>query len=200
VEDGQDERGRSIGEGDDLGAILVSEGRRIVIVDRVSVGCSVIGPKDEGALVDPFRVDLQGAGCDLGGASTSTTISDGGREPDMGFSEVEESVFCCLPSYRDVLSRTPLQVFDGGVLVTKPIERSGRVESSNKEGGRGSRIENSLIKGVVLGGLEKEFSPLKTRSARKLVKEKEALEVTSGGVQEGLRALRAQKSLARVKK
>jgi hypothetical protein len=30
-----------------------------------------------------------------------------------------------------------------------------------------------MLKGVVLGDLEKEFSPLKTCSARKLVKEKE---------------------------
>jgi hypothetical protein len=35
------------------------------------------------------------------------------------------------------------------------------------------KLEPSTLKGVVFGGLEKDFSPLKTRSARKLGKEKE---------------------------
>jgi hypothetical protein len=56
-----------------------------------------------------------------------------------------------------------------------------------------------LVKGAVFGGLEKEFSPLKTRSVRKLGKEKEILVLTSLEGVIGSRALRAQKALARVK-
>jgi hypothetical protein len=56
------------------------------------------------------------------------------------------------------------------------------------------------LKGVVRGGLEKDFSPLKTRSARKLIQEKENCASPSVVMSEGLRALRAQKALARVKK
>jgi hypothetical protein len=60
--------------------------------------------------------------------------------------------------------------------------------------------EDTILKGVVFGGLEKDFSPLKTRSARKLGKEKETKANTSFMVVDGPRALRAQKALARVKK
>jgi hypothetical protein len=56
------------------------------------------------------------------------------------------------------------------------------------------------LKGVVFGGLEKDFSPLKTRSARKLGKEREALGSSGCLVIDGMRALRAQKTLERVKK
>jgi hypothetical protein len=56
-----------------------------------------------------------------------------------------------------------------------------------------------LLKGVVLGGLENDFSPLKTRSARKLGKVKEISNLTSLEGVTGPRALRAHKSLARVK-
>jgi hypothetical protein len=52
-------------------------------------------------------------------------------------------------------------------------------------------LEPSILKGVVFGGMEKEFSPLKMRSARKLGKEKENIGFTSLQVSEGPRALRA---------
>jgi hypothetical protein len=60
--------------------------------------------------------------------------------------------------------------------------------------------EASLLKGVVHGGLEKDFSLLKTISVRKLRKEKENIYNTNFTMIDGPRALRAQKSLARVKK
>jgi hypothetical protein len=60
--------------------------------------------------------------------------------------------------------------------------------------------DSTLLKGVVFGGLEKDFSPLKTRSARKLGKEKEINANTGLQVVDGPRVLRAQKALARVKK
>jgi hypothetical protein len=56
------------------------------------------------------------------------------------------------------------------------------------------------LKGVVQGGLEKEFSPQKTRSARKIIIEKENYVSSSGVLSVGPRALRAHKALARVKK
>jgi hypothetical protein len=60
--------------------------------------------------------------------------------------------------------------------------------------------DSTILKGVVFGGLEKDFSPLKMRSARKLGKEKETKATTRFLVVDGPWALRAQKSLARVKK
>jgi hypothetical protein len=55
------------------------------------------------------------------------------------------------------------------------------------------------LKGVVFGGLEKDFSPLKMRSSRKLGKEKETKDTTGLLVVDGPRVIRAQKSFARVK-
>jgi hypothetical protein len=52
-------------------------------------------------------------------------------------------------------------------------------------------------KGSIFGGLHKYFSPIKTRRARKSVKEKEQEGNLILKVSEGPRALRAQKSLAR---
>jgi hypothetical protein len=57
-----------------------------------------------------------------------------------------------------------------------------------------------VLKGVVRGGLEKDFSPLKTRSARKLGIDKENCASSSISMIVGPRALIAQKSLARVRK
>ena len=150
--------------------------------------------------VDLFRQVSLDDGCGTGGDSSSETINGDGLKTSHVFSEMEEFVISFIPSYRDVLSQTALRVYDGGELLSKPIERFGKKESCRKEGGRGSRVDKSLLKGVVLGGLEKEFSPLKTRSARKLVKEKDGSKVPSGGVLDGPRVLRDQKSLARVKK
>jgi hypothetical protein len=59
--------------------------------------------------------------------------------------------------------------------------------------------KESLLKGAVLGGMEKDFSPLKTRNARKLEKDKEKLVVEKVLVAEGPQGLRDQKALARVK-
>jgi hypothetical protein len=55
------------------------------------------------------------------------------------------------------------------------------------------------LKGAFYGGLEKDFSLLKTRSARKLGKEKVICDSTCSTMVDGPRALRAQKSLERVK-
>jgi len=52
-------------------------------------------------------------------------------------------------------------------------------------------LEPSILKGVVFGGMEKGFSPLKTKSVRKLGKKKENIGFTSLQVSEGPRALRA---------
>jgi len=56
--------------------------------------------------------------------------------------------------------------------------------------------ELSKKKWYVFGGLEKSFSPIKTRSARKMIKEKEQMRNLILQVSEGPRALRAHKSLA----
>jgi hypothetical protein len=60
--------------------------------------------------------------------------------------------------------------------------------------------KESMLKGAIHRGLEKDFPPLKTRSARKLGSEKLICDSSCTTVVDGLRALRAQKSLTRVKK
>jgi hypothetical protein len=52
-------------------------------------------------------------------------------------------------------------------------------------------------KGFVFGGFEKDFSPIKTQSARKNVKEKEQVGNIVLQVSDCPRALRAYKSLVR---
>jgi len=60
--------------------------------------------------------------------------------------------------------------------------------------------EVAMLKATVRGGLVKYFSSLKTRSVRKLRKEKENCATTSVTMIDGPRELRARKSLARVRK
>jgi hypothetical protein len=114
---------------------------------------------------------------------------------------IDDSLLTFIPSYKEILNRTPLyrSTWGGGGL---PSTSSKDKKSVKKEGEAVCRIlcEPSTLKGVVFGGLENDFSPLKMRSARKLGKEKENTGLTSMQVLEGPRALRAQKSLARVKK
>jgi hypothetical protein len=51
-------------------------------------------------------------------------------------------------------------------------QKVGKEEGSKGQGSCGRGCGVALIKGAVLGGLETNFSPIKTRSARKLGKEK----------------------------
>jgi hypothetical protein len=93
-----------------------------------------------------------------------------------------------------------LPIFVGGDLINKSVDKLEKEEVLRHMNAPLEAGEATLLKGVVRGGLEKDFSPLKTRSARKLGVEKEK-EVTCGtNLNVGPRALRAQKSLARVKK
>jgi hypothetical protein len=91
---------------------------------------------------------------------------------------LEESLTTFIPSFKEVLSRTPLQIFSKGepsssslsnlnmLIRMRELELGGRKRSFREQ------------KGVVFGGLEKEFSPVKMRSARKLVKEAGTIEVS----------------------
>jgi hypothetical protein len=110
---------------------------------------------------------------------------------------VEESLIDLLPSYKEVLNRSPLQIFSGGKTLFGSGSKTKTVSPTASVGGWGIKNELSVKKGSVFGGLEKYFSPIKTRSARKFIKEKEQEGNLILKVSEGLRALRAQKSLAR---
>ena len=61
----------------------------------------------------------------------------------------------------------------------------------------GNKSELSVKKWTVFRRIEKYFSPIKNKSARKIVKEKEQEGNLILKFQEGPRALRKQKSLAR---
>jgi hypothetical protein len=122
-----------------------------------------------------------------------------GQDP-LGRSEVEETILNFLPSYREVLTRTQLPIYAGGELILILVKRMGRRRGVGVDVLWSGDCGDALIKGAVLGGLETYFSPIKTRSARKLGKEKELTVMPSLEVVTGPRALRAQKSLARVKR
>jgi hypothetical protein len=121
------------------------------------------------------------------------------QDPSI-LSEIDDSIINFIPSYRDILNRAPLSIYDGGEPVPKNLAKIGKGETGRCEPAQTLRGEAFLLKGAVRGGLEKDFSPLKTRSARKLVQEKENCVTPSVLMSEGPRALRAQKSLERVRK
>lgn len=114
--------------------------------------------------------------------------------------DIEDSLKNFIPTYRDILTRKTLPIFSGGVCINNFEVQEAKGE--NKGVSIDSIVvgEVSFMKGAVLGGLEKEFSPLKNKNARRLeiMKEKEIIVGTSQSV--GPKVLRAQKSLARVKK
>jgi hypothetical protein len=115
-------------------------------------------------------------------------------------SEVRNYLLNFIPSYREVLTHSPLPIYAGGEILSNPGENIGKVEGARSTLTSGLGGEDALLKGVVLGGLENDFSSLKTRSARKLGKEKENLNSNSLLGLTGPRALRAQKALERVKR
>ena len=82
-----------------------------------------------------------------------------------------------MPTYRDILQRSTLQIFSGGRCI-------GDIDP----------------KGSVGGGLDPHFSPLKTRRARKLKGVKIEQAKTTPQPVTVTRALRARKALARGKK
>jgi len=84
--------------------------------------------------------------------------------------EIEESLINFILSYRDILTTSPLPIFVGGDSISKTVEKKNKEEYLRGVSVPSSVGEASLLKGVVRGGLEKDFSPLKTRSARKLGK------------------------------
>jgi hypothetical protein len=78
--------------------------------DRVLAGasCSDKDSNHEGVSADLFQQVEQETGCDTGGVTSSKSIIGGGQKTSFVFSEVEESTINFIPSYRDVLSWTPL--------------------------------------------------------------------------------------------
>ena len=102
-----------------------------------------------------------------------------------------ESITDVIPSYRDLLQKTILPVYSGGRIIVG--KTSSEVLTSPGTKGK----QSSDPKGSIQGGLDLEFSPLKTRNARKLkglVSDSPQLTSPPSHVP---RALRAQKALAR---
>ena len=102
-----------------------------------------------------------------------------------------ESITDVIPSYRDILQKSKLPVYTGGrINIGKP---STEVLSSPGTMGE----QSSDPKGSIRGGLDPEFSPLKTRNTRKLkglLSDSPQLTTPTTLVPW---ALRAQKALAR---
>jgi hypothetical protein len=94
------------------------------------------------------------------------------KDPHL-LSELDVSLFNFIPSYKDVLSRTLLSIYAGGEPVSNKLEKTGKGENDKCDPVHTSVGEAAVLKGAVRGGLEKDFSPLKTRSARRLGIEKE---------------------------
>jgi hypothetical protein len=114
--------------------------------------------------------------------------------------EIDDSLANFIPSYKDVLNRSPLPICSGG----EPIPSSSikvPLDEKLKRASMSSSVGVSTdLKGAMFGGLETDFSPLKMRRARKLGKERETNTFLGTLVIDGIRALRSQKSLERVKK
>jgi hypothetical protein len=136
----------------------------------------------------------------LGETITSREQINGEQDHPIILSEVEEVIVDDIPSYREILTRTPFLIYDRGEFLKKPMGNMSKEVTplnsiTHRSGGQGF-----IEKGVVRGGIEKDFSPLKTRSARRLENKKQIRESIFCTVVDGLRALREQKSLERVKK
>lgn len=121
------------------------------------------------------------------------------QEERTALTVIEESITDHIPSYRDVLSRTRLPIFYGRDSLSPTTEKkvkgtSGSSDSLIYEG----RVID-IKKGAVWGGLEKDFSPLKTKSARRSGVEKENGDSHISLLNAGRRALRAQKALGNLK-
>ena len=96
-----------------------------------------------------------------------------------------------IPSYRDILQKSKLPIYTGGrIIIGKPS-----TEVLSSPGTMGEQSNDP--EGSISGGLDPEFSPLKTRNTRKLkglLSDSPQLTTPTTLVP---RALRAQKALAR---
>jgi hypothetical protein len=124
----------------------------------------------------------------------------GERDHPVVLTKVEEFIVDHVSSYREILARTPLSIFDGGKLIKRPMGKKSKEMIPVKPMSHSLGGKDSLTKGVVREGIEKYFSPLNTISARNIGNEKHLGESNCYIVVDGLRVLRAQKSLERVKK
>jgi hypothetical protein len=84
-----------------------------------------------------------------------------GQKELIVLSEIDESLINFIPTYRDILTRSPLSIFAGGEPLPKTLEKKVKDENLRGVSAHSSVGEASLLKGVVHGGLEKYFSPLK---------------------------------------
>jgi len=114
-------------------------------------------------------------------------------------SEVEEAITDHVSCYREILNRNPLSILVEGERIQNHFEKSCKDVSPLNLNSHFPRGKESLKKGAVYEGIEKDLSPLKTRSARRLGNEKQLGVSNCFIVIDVQRELREQKSLARVK-
>jgi hypothetical protein len=111
-------------------------------------------------------------------------------------SRMEDVITSLVPSYKDIVQRKPLQVYEG--CFVSPSGLTGVVEQNIDSNDMLSPLTEK--KGVVFGGLSKNFSLIKTRISRKKVEMNAGVSRVSGESGSIPRALRDNKSLAREKK
>jgi hypothetical protein len=85
---------------------------------------------------------------------------------------VEEAIVDHVSTYREILSISPLPKFVGGELLLKPLEKKNKGGNTKEFTTNRPMGKESMLNEAIHGGLEKDFPPLKTRSARKLGSEK----------------------------
>jgi hypothetical protein len=136
----------------------------------------------------------------LGDIDVSGEQFYGERDHLVVLTEVEEFIVDHVLSYREILARTPLLIFDGGKLIQKLMGKKNKEMIPIKPMSHSLGGKDSLTKGVVREGLKNDFSPLKTIGVRNIVNEKQLGDSNFYTVVDVLGALRAQKSLESVKK
>jgi hypothetical protein len=118
-----------------------------------------------------------------------------GRERASGESSLEDVLETLVPSYRDMVIKKPLEVYEGSRLV-----KGGKGEKSDSEHGlRRGVLGRDTKKDLWMGGLGLDASPIKTRSAHRKVGGSRGDLVTQGNNNTEQRALRGLKALARAK-
>jgi hypothetical protein len=123
-----------------------------VVVEGVIRGNNIWGLDGKGA-INSIASTIEGfERMDSGSREGSHSLND--LDPTV-LLEVEESLKTFLPSYREVLTRSQIPIFVGGELLINHGEKIGMAEGDRGPISSGRGDGDVLIKGEVLGGLEK---------------------------------------------
>ena len=155
---------------------------------------SLINQSFPGTSVESYTKTSPGDSCTLMGREEMGEGIDSSLQDYMEpFAQPVESetISDVIPTYSDVLQNSKLPVYMGGsIIVDNPSS-----EGLSSPGSLG--VLNDDPKGCIRGGLDPEFSPLKTRNARRLkglLSDSPKLITPTSHIP---RALREQKALAR---